>query len=600
MFKRYFHHSDYHSLKVPARDLKWSASKSCPFCVIAHDVLRWLVRTRGEGNKALQSAVLEICIPFQAGQPVILTYLWGHPVPRAYDFQISLSKAVTTLPWSTLTVGSQIPVDVRQSFFRAASWLRQCLSDHAGIKCSLAQNKFVPTRLLYVGKGIEQVRLAETKDVPRPYFALSYCWGTSPHVSTTKANYSQQLKKVHWDFLPRTCRDAVELTRALGYSWLWVDSLCIVQDDREEWHDEASRMGEIYRNAVLTVSATNASHVGFGCFHERPESRTFKNRLRQAEDSPSHVLIREPSVHSNLMSTPSAEEEWPLFRRAWCLQERLMSTRVLHFTASELAWECCTSAACECGHLDALATPKLRYDESSLDNMSADKRAQAWDDLALQTYQSRLLTKEGDRFSALSGMAQLFHNEDLGDFVAGLWSNYALSMLLWEVRSGKKTDRYVAPSWSWASIQGRLTRNDKIVHNRLFEANILDIKRTLSSQDPYGAIKEASITLLTPATDGVLSTSGHHGDAMILFNQHVRAFFVSDAKLAHGTFGSHVKCAFLRGLKMGPDERYIEALVLSLATDMKSHKRIGIAHLTKHSLGHLQSIDLSKEVLHLV
>ena len=78
MFKRYFQHSDYHSLNVPVKDLKWSASKSCPFCVIAFDVLRWVARTKGEGNKALQNAVMEICIPFQAGQPVILTYSWDN------------------------------------------------------------------------------------------------------------------------------------------------------------------------------------------------------------------------------------------------------------------------------------------------------------------------------------------------------------------------------------------------------------------------------------------------------------------------------------------------------------------------------------------
>ena len=259
-----------------------------------------------------------------------------------------------------------------------------------------------------------------------------------------------------------------------------------------------------------------------------------------------------------------------------------MSTRVLHFTASELAWECSTSAACECGHLDALATPKLRYDKSSLDHMSADERAQAWDDLVLQTYQSRLLTREGDRFSALSSMAKQFQTGELGEFFAGLWYNYVLSMLLWEVKSGKKSDHYVAPSWSWASIQGRLTRNDRIVHNRFFEASIESITCTLSSQDPYGAIKAASMELSAPIIDGVLTTSGHHGDAMIVFNQHVRAFFVSDTKLGQGTFGSHVKCAFLRGLKMGPDERYIEALVLSVAADLRSSQRIGIAHLMKH------------------
>ncbi|ETN36289.1 uncharacterized protein HMPREF1541_08566 [Cyphellophora europaea CBS 101466] len=603
MFKRYFQHSDYHSLNVPIRDLKWSASRSCPFCVVAFDVFRWVSRTKGNGSKAAHNATIEICIPFKPGPPVVLTYSWAYPVPRVYDFQLSLPELAQCSPWSTLTVGTQIPKDPRQSFFRAAVWLQRCLSEHRTIDCVPAEpteKPLMPTRLLFVGSGLHQVRLVECGSNQMNYFALSYCWGGTPHISTTKANCERMLHNISWKSLPKTCRDAIELTRAMGYRWLWIDSLCILQDDRDEFHEETSRMGDIYRNAVLTIAAANASHVGFGIFHERPETRTFRNRLRYGDNSPSHVIVREPSVHSNLFASPRSEEEWPLLKRAWCLQERLMSTRVLHFTAGELAWECCTLAACECGHMDSLATPKLRYDRARLSKMTPDERAQAWDDLALQSYQNRSLTKESDRFPALSSMAHLFQDEALGTYVAGIWSNYALSMLLWEVKAGKKADRYVAPSWSWASVQGRLIRNDRIVHNRDFEASVDHMKNTLSSKDPYGAIKAASLEISTPACDGVLSTSGHHGDAMILFNENVRAFFVSDTKLASGVFGSQVKCAFLRGLKMGSDGKYIEALVLSFASDLKSYQRIGIAHLTKHSLSHLGSIHLDRETLNIL
>lgn len=92
MFKRYFSHADYYSLKVPLHDLKWSASKSCPFCVVAFDIYRWLARVKGDGSRALQYALIEICIPFKTGYPVVLTYSWGEPVPRAYDFQLTVPK----------------------------------------------------------------------------------------------------------------------------------------------------------------------------------------------------------------------------------------------------------------------------------------------------------------------------------------------------------------------------------------------------------------------------------------------------------------------------------------------------------------------------
>lgn len=93
MFKRYFQHADFHSLRVPVVDLKWSASKSCPFCVVVFDVYRWLSRTKADGGYAAQNAVVEICVPFKIGYPIILTYSWGSPVPRVYDYQISLPKS---------------------------------------------------------------------------------------------------------------------------------------------------------------------------------------------------------------------------------------------------------------------------------------------------------------------------------------------------------------------------------------------------------------------------------------------------------------------------------------------------------------------------
>jgi hypothetical protein len=358
-------------------------------------------------------------------------------------------------------------------------------------------------------------------------------------------------------------------------------------------------MGEIYRNAVLTISAANASHVGFGCFHNRPETRTFKNRLRN-EGSPGQVMIREPCCHTNLYNSPRTEEEWPLFRRAWCLQERLMSTRVIHFAAGELLWECSSSAACECGHMDVETTSKLRYDRASLDQMTATERAQAWDDLTLGTYQTRLLTEETDRFSALSSLAQQFQTDDLGSYVAGLWSNFALSMMLWEVKRGQEADPFVAPSWSWARIQGQMHRNDKVVHNSDLSASLETIECSLASGDPYGAITSAKVTISTPICDGHLSIHGYHSDPIIEINEHVRAFFMGDTKLDRKLLGSKVRCAFFRGMSIAPAGGYIEALVLKSSKFMDSFERIGIAHLTKQSFPWIDTVDLRQERITLI
>jgi hypothetical protein len=155
------------------------------------------------------------------------------------------------------------------------------------------------------------------------------------------------------------------------------------------------------------------------------------------------------------------------------------------------------------------------------------------------------------------------------------------------------------PSWSWASVQGKLLRNDAIIHNRHFKASLESMDCTLASADLYGAIKDASLTLMSPALDGVLSTDGHNSDTMIWFNNEVDAFFVRDSN--DGVlFGVKVKCAFLRGLAAGPAERYIEALVLVQLPDQDGLQRIGIAHLTKPSLPHLETLRLENERITIV
>jgi hypothetical protein len=231
MFKRYYQHSDFHSLKVPLRDLKWSASRSCSFCNVAFDIFKWLLRTKGGYSRSTTDCWLEICIPFASGYPVVLTYSWGSSVPRVYDFQLSIPKPASELPWSALTVGLHIPSDARMSLFRASAWLKDCLSNHQEIQCSLDPARAMPTRLLYVGNGASQARLVETRGRVLDYFALSYCWGNTKHVVATEENYPQLLQHVSKDFLPKTYLDAISVTKALGYHYTWIDALCIKQGE---------------------------------------------------------------------------------------------------------------------------------------------------------------------------------------------------------------------------------------------------------------------------------------------------------------------------------------------------------------------------------
>lgn len=252
-----------------------------------------------------------------------------------------------------MNVGQQLPTEPRQSIFRPRLWLQNCLQRHNPSSCNTAANgipRSLPKRLVFIGNNQNQVRVVDDfQGKAIPYLALSYCWGQSDHIITKLSNYEQHLRNIPWQALPATYRDAIDFVRAVGYRYIWIDALCILQDDRDDWNSEAARMADIYSEAILVISAANANHVGFGFLSERSGSRTFRNKLQKGPGDPTHILVQEPAIHGNILGDPALEQQWPVFRRAWTLQERLLATRLVHFAAGEIIWECASMCACECG-----------------------------------------------------------------------------------------------------------------------------------------------------------------------------------------------------------------------------------------------------------
>ncbi|KAK4943210.1 hypothetical protein LTR10_017234 [Elasticomyces elasticus] len=473
-----------------------------------------------------------------------------------------------------MNVGQQVPKDPWLGRFRPAMWLRECLQYHDRGTCKTNSGQgtsSMPKRLMFLGNSNDdsfqnQLKLADTFDSKYiPYVALSYCWGASKHIITKSANYDQHLHNISWSAIPATYRDAINFTRALGYRYLWIDALCIIQDDKQDWSHEAAHMADIYSDAILVISAANATHVGFGLLRERPGWRQFKNRLKKGHDDPTHLLIQEPVVHSNVLGDPALEGLYLYFAEPG------------RFKSGSLPRDGCTS--------QQAVTSRQRYDLSSLDRMSDKERANLWDGLAL-SYQNRLITKDQDRLSALSGLAHRFQSDGLGHYLAGLWSKFAISMMLWEVKQGRPATEYVAPSWSWATVQGRLKRNDSIEPNSRFRAKLLDSGCTRATDDPYGAIISGSgfVKLSSPCADATIVRNVRSGHPAILLPPAIQAFLQSDNEVEASQIGATVKCLFPRGLETGPSGRYVEALVLTLSKNMEHYQRIGIAHINKHSL----------------
>lgn len=114
----------------------------------------------------------------------------------------------------------------------------------------------MPTRLLEVGN----LRLVESKYItPERYVALSHCWGiVSKRFSTVEKNFSQLKKSIDVEALPQTFRDAITVTRGLQIKYIWIDSLCIIQDDEEDWYREAARMELVFSDAYCTIGASSS------------------------------------------------------------------------------------------------------------------------------------------------------------------------------------------------------------------------------------------------------------------------------------------------------------------------------------------------------
>jgi hypothetical protein len=306
------------------------------------------------------------------------------------------------------------------------------------------------------------------------YATLSHCWGTVSVIRTTKETLAQRMSGIDWESLPRTFQDAITIVRALRIRFIWIDSLCIIQDDDLDWKIESARMAAIYSNSYLNIAATGASDSRGGCLFPRNlqhVSRTFEIGSHPINPSPSTdhdeptVFVRASfeSVHHRYSTRSTYDTDLPdtkvvpLLSRAWVFQERHLAPRTLHFHPSEMVMECKSTLCCECTGLDRLVTRPRR---NSFDLKSLDGRM-AWDYWfeVVEEFSRLRLTRESDRLPALIGVATVFQASLKCAYLAGLWEKDIARGLLWDVTryenaTGpvRRHKRSTMPSWSWASM----------------------------------------------------------------------------------------------------------------------------------------------------
>lgn len=431
-------------------------------------------------------------------------------------------------------------------FSQIEQWLHECDRKHADCKRSAK----LPYRVLDVGPpdGSQEPPPSIGRDRPGEFVTLSYRWGSAISLTTTKSNLALLAQSVSMSSLPATIRDAVVVTRKLGYRFLWVDALCIIQDSPADWLEQSHLMGQIYGDAALNISADSARDTEEGFLKERNlhTIRSCRHPSLFGPDGPVRVVC------PTLLTARQAVAQGYLAKRGWILQERALSKRILHWTENEVAWECNGSQATERTPWGAnrWTTPdfhrelimgkkhderiyvggdaKSRYDGIRIAMLPAAPSAiedaskttittvtpsaavdySSWYDLVTD-YSGRQLTKTSDKLVAIQALALAFEKSRnlTGQYMAGCWHSDIIRSLLWRVEwpepaepskrndipipPGKHTrlkglPEYRVPSFSWASVDQEVYFAENDVFHVAYEAEVLGVDVNDRRNDPLG------------------------------------------------------------------------------------------------------------------
>ncbi|KAH6699007.1 heterokaryon incompatibility protein-domain-containing protein [Leptodontidium sp. MPI-SDFR-AT-0119] len=423
------------------------------------------------------------------------------------------------------------------------AWIQNCESKH--IHCHVPNRPKLPSRAIDVGftENYDDIKLVSCGGKSARYVALSYCWGKGAGMfQTTRSSLASWIQGIPWNELPKTFQDSIIITRRLGISYLWIDALCIVQDDTHDWEVESANMASVYSNSYLTIAATAASDSHHGLFVDRWTHSSAEVGLKlpvdalrvpTSVDNPDESIFVRPWIHlahDRFSDTENAQdhaEDAPLLTRAWAFQERLLPSRTLHVHAEELVWECKSAVQCECEHLDQTASFEAVEMEGWLKDSvtgslhageSAEKLGFVWL-ILVSEFGALHLTHESDRLAALSGLASMFSGKCLGNYLGGIWEHDLPRGLMFTVTNIELGEllpvqqiQMSPPSWSWASayVGGSM----RISYNHILDNGfvkdphfqVIGIDLILQSGNPFSWLERGLLQLKGSCTVAKIST----------------------------------------------------------------------------------------------
>ncbi|CAG9984190.1 unnamed protein product [Clonostachys byssicola] len=365
-------------------------------------------------------------------------------------------------------LAEKLSLESRSSDFEARAfyfkilreWLLAC-DNHDSCKLPQDEPEFWPTRAIFVGDD-QQLKLVEEPSGDRDYIVLSHCWGKPTKEEwdafcTTPHNYRSRLSGFPLADLPKTFRDAIDVTRELGKQYLWIDALCIVQGPDGDWESEAGRMERVFANAYCTIAADSAADWKDGFLKPSLWNQVVPGSAECDCDFKSGV------------------DEGNLMKRAWVIQERVLSRRTIHFTeshpnAAHTYWECGNGVRCQ--QFSQLRVP-LGKETFIIDSYFPSRLKKAgyyrcleFIQFLLEEYSKCGLTYKSDRDIAIRSLLERMGRELATDVRYGIVRCFIGSLLLWkrtakEMTAPIKFERRTVPSWSWMAYDGSIEFIDK-------------------------------------------------------------------------------------------------------------------------------------------
>jgi hypothetical protein len=415
--------------------------------------------------------------------------------------------------------------DTEQVFSLARDWLKQCQTCHSECQNVSRVKNFVPARLLDISTGLEgtvtSIRLLATSTTSKndqkvAYLALSHCWGGIETTTLKMSTLAAFQTSIPLSSLPKNFLDAAIITVKLGFKYLWIDSLCIIQDSLLDQAREIPTMGSVYGCAVLTIAALGAENSHGGCFTTRNPLSFVPALLRDGDSSTRDQVW----AWSQKLRDPSAQgpTRQPLHKRGWVVQERALAPRTLSFGKDVVYWDCLNGVAseavpeiknefanglkialmqCSAGKEKGWEQCKLKHPELretiNKTNCGFTLGESFWWDI-VHEYSTSKLTYPRDKWNAISALAMRAEDATKQVLYHGLWECNFFEESLWKCdQPGQRIDPadLDVPTWSWLSVDAPVHNKQRFNYDISFNkvATVTKPPLTRYSADGLGRLK---------------------------------------------------------------------------------------------------------------